>query len=136
MSHYSTGRGVEYLNRDHIDAEGYIVSRAAGSKGWLDLMARKPGQLLDVQCKSDGKLTAADWDRLLERAAWVGAIPILATRDLEVGCREFHSGPKGRRCGTVLFRLTGRYVPRAPFWSQPRELFFTDEISTDVKESQ
>lgn len=124
MSRYDTGRFVEHRNREHLEADGYVVMRAAGSKGKVDLTARKPRQLLDVQCKGlNVRLTGADWDRLRELAAWVGAVPILGTRDTVHGCQEFHSSAK---CGTVLWELTGPYVPRLAAELQPRRLFRTD----------
>lgn len=130
MTAYRAGRDVEHLTRYHLDAEGYITQRSAGSKGWIDVSARKPGQILDVQVKRDDtvKLTAADWNRLVERAAWVGAVPILAFRDLAAGCPDTHR-VGGRRCAVQLWRLTGLYVPRAPFARQPVELFVTDVIA-------
>lgn len=127
-NHYRSGRGVEYRNRDHLEADGYVVLRTAGSKGFVDLIGMKLGQLLLVQCKGTGKLTGADWNRLLERAAWVGAVPILATRDVKAGCQELHRWPQPGKCGTVLYRLSGPYVPRMVFDMQPCEEFVTDEL--------
>lgn len=134
MSNYAAGTRVEHHNRDHLTADGYVVLRTAGSKGFVDLIAIKPGQLLLVQSKGNGRITAADWNQLLERAAWVGAVPILASRDLASGCREKHRPEQAtpQRCATVLWRLSGLYVPRAPFARQPCELFLTDEIAGQV----
>jgi Holliday junction resolvase len=131
VTNYAAGTRVEHLVRHHLESEGYIVTRSAGSKGWIDLAARKPGQLLDVQVKrgASTRLCAADWDRLIERAEWVGAIPILATRHLAAGCHEFHRPGNPQRCATVLWRLTGLYVPRAPFARQLAERFVTDLIA-------
>lgn len=135
MSNYAAGTRVERIVRHHLESEGYVVTRSAGSKGWIDLAARKPSQLLDVQVKRDPstRLCAADWDRLIERAEWVGAIPILATRDPHKlwACIERHQPDHAdpRLCGTLLWRLTGMYVPRAPFAKQPAERFVTDLIA-------
>jgi Holliday junction resolvase len=124
MTRYDTGRFVEHRVREHLVNDGYVVIRAAGSKGKIDLNARKPGQLLDIQCKGDGvRFSGADWDRLRELASWVGAIPILGTRDTVNGCQELHSSVK---CGTVLWELTGPYVLRGQVGVQPRVLFRTD----------
>jgi Holliday junction resolvase len=46
---YQVGRAFEHKTRDHLRSEGYEVTRAAGSKTKLDLIALKPGQLLFVQ---------------------------------------------------------------------------------------
>lgn len=124
MSRYESGRFVEHRNREHLEADGYEITRAAGSKGKLDLIGYKPGQLLFVQSKLlTVKLKPADWDRLRELAAWVGAVPILGTRDTVNGCQEFHSTAQ---CGTVLWELTGPYVPQRAAALQPRRLFRTD----------
>ena len=103
MSHYRAGRLVEHRNREHLEAEGYEVMRAAGSKGKRDLDAIKPGQQLFVQCKTlDTGLSHKDWDRLIELSAWVGAVPILGTRDTVNGCQESHSSVK---CVLICSRL-------------------------------
>ena len=80
MTQYDIGKRFEYKARKDLADNGYEIIRAAGSKGSskVDLAAFKPGQLLFIQCKSDGTLGPAEWDRLVEVAAWVGAIPILA----------------------------------------------------------
>ncbi len=93
-NHYATGTRFEHKVRDDLIANGYEVVRAAGSKGStkIDLLAVKPGQALFIQCKSSGALPPAEWDRLVEVAAWVGAVPLLAA-----------NGPRGR--GVVYTRL-------------------------------
>ena len=117
MTEYDTGRRFEWKTRDDCKDNGYEVLRAAGSKGGtkIDLVAMKPGQLLFIQCKADGKLGPAEWDRVYEVAGWVGAIPILAA-----------NGPRGR--GVVYTRLLGPKIPRAR--TQPCEPFLLDEIAT------
>jgi Holliday junction resolvase len=102
MTQYASGRRFEWIVRDDLSANGYVVSRAAGSKGdsKVDLFAFKPGQLLFVQVKRTGDLGPAEWDRLVEVAGWVGAIPILAAKG-------------GRGQGVQYTRLLGPKVPRA-----------------------
>lgn len=129
MSAYRAGRDVEHRNREHLEAEGYEVTRAAGSKGKADLIAYKPGQLLFVQCKLlAAPLTGRDWDHLRKIAGWVGAYPLLGTRSTVEGCQEFHGSQK---CGTVLWHLTGPYVPRAAAGVQPKVPFRTDLLVED-----
>src|SRR5215212_8723973 len=65
--------------------DGYRTNRGAGSKGFADFVAVKPGQLLFVACKLTGIISAAEWDALVETASWVGAVPVLAV-----------NGPAGR----------------------------------------
>jgi Holliday junction resolvase len=115
-NHYQTGRNFEWKIRDDLIANGFEVLRAAGSKGSskIDLLAIKPGQLLFIQAKRSGALPPAEWDRLVEVAAWVDAVPILAA-----------NGPHGR--GVVYTRLLapkarGRRV-------QPCEPFLLDELA-------
>lgn len=96
--------------------DGYRTNRGAGSKGFADFVAVKPGQQLFVACKLTGICSAAEWDALVETASWVGAIPVLAV-----------NGPHGR--GVTYWRLTGRKVPRAPMGRQPAERFLTDELA-------
>lgn len=115
MSHYAKGTRFEHKVRDDLTDNGYLVVRAAGSKGGTkaDLVAFKPGQLLLVQCKTDGKLPAAEWDRIVEVAGWVGGVPLLAV-----------NGVNGR--GVVYTRLLGPKVPRARV--QATEPFLLDEV--------
>lgn len=39
MSHYAAGRRAEYRAQRILEAAGYMVTRAAGSKGCADLIA-------------------------------------------------------------------------------------------------
>lgn len=114
--HYGTGRRFEWKTRDDLADNGYVVTRAAGSKGnsKIDLVAMKPGQLLFVQCKAGGSIPPAEWDRLVEVAGWVNAVPILAA-----------NGPRGR--GVVYTRLLG--AKRRGCRIQPCEPFLLDEAA-------
>ncbi|MEU7677926.1 hypothetical protein AB0C42_24300 [Micromonospora taraxaci] len=116
MTEYDKGRRFEWKTRDDLTPNGYEVLRAAGSKGGtkIDLVAIKPGQLLFIQCKADGKLGPAEWNRVYEVAAWAGALPILAA-----------NGPRGR--GVAYTLLLGPKVPRAR--TQPCRPFLLDEIA-------
>lgn len=115
MSHYAKGTRFEHKVRDDLTVNGYLVVRAAGSKGGTkaDLVAFKPGQLLLVQCKTDGKLPAAEWDQVLKVAGWVGGVPLLAM-----------NGVRGQ--GVLYRRLLGPKIPRAVL--QPFEPFLLDEV--------
>ena len=117
MTQYQVGKRFEDKVRNHLRIDGYEVIRAAGSKTKADLVALKPGQLLLVQCKRHGVIPAAEWDRLVEIAGWVDAVPVLAV-----------NGPKGR--GVVYWRLTGRKVRGRPMSGQPVLRFVTDEAVT------
>jgi Holliday junction resolvase len=115
MSHYSVGTRFENKVRNHLKLNGYTVIRAAGSKGdsKTDLVAVKPGQVLFIQCKSNGLLGPEEWNRIHEVATWAGALPILAA-----------NGPHGR--GVTYTHLLGRKEPRRH--TQPTRPFVIDEI--------
>lgn len=111
MSHYAKGARFEHKVRDHLVELGYSVIRSAGSKGdaKVDLIAFHPSRpMMLIQCKTDGSISKAEWDRLREVAGWYGGlcVPVLAS-----------NGPKGR--GVTYVRLTGDRVPYAR--SQPCE---------------
>jgi Holliday junction resolvase len=116
VTHYQAGTRFEHKIRDDLRENGYEVLRAAGSKGAskVDLVALKPGQLLFIQAKRSGALGPAEWNRVVEVAGWVGAIPLLAA-----------NGPRGR--GVTYTRLLGPKIPRAR--TQPCEPFLLDEIA-------
>jgi hypothetical protein len=119
VSHYATGTKFEHKCRDDLEANGYDVIRAAGSKGStkVDLAAFKPGQLLLIQCKSDGVLPPAEWDRIFEVAGWIGgAIPLLAA-----------NGIRGR--GITYIRLLGAKRPGLHMKNQPCEVFHLDHLA-------
>ena len=98
-TNYAAGRAFEYRTRDALLKEGAVyVMRAAGSHGKADLAAFFPdfGQGIPdvflVQCKRDGRLSAADAAELIEIAVETGTTPMLAK-----------AGPKGR--GVVFIDL-------------------------------
>ena len=119
MSGESTRRGgiaFEYKVIAELVKDGYVTMRAAGSKGAIDVAAFKPGQQLLVGCKRGGVCSAAEWDRLIELAGWVGAVPLLAV-----------NGPKGR--GVDFWRLCGPKRRGLPWPKQPVHRFLTDEVA-------
>lgn len=117
MTAYATGTRFEHKVRDHLTENGYEVIRAAGSKGAskVDLVAVKPGQLLFIQCKRNGALGPAEWDRLLEVSVMVLAVPLLAA-----------NGPQGR--GLTYVELCGPKRRGLPMRNQPCRVFHVDLI--------
>jgi Holliday junction resolvase len=109
--HYAAGARTEHKVRDLLESEGYECVRTAGSKGALDLLAVKPGEVLMVQVKRSGVLSPAGWNRLYDLAAMAGAIPILA--DCPV------------RKPIVFYRLTARKDKPG---RQPYEVFLLDRV--------
>lgn len=115
MTAYQVGKRFEDKTRNALRDDGYEVTRAAGSKSKLDLIALKPGQLLFVQCKATGVCGPDEWDRLYELAGWVGAVPVLAV-----------NGPKGR--GVTLWWLKGPKRRGLGWPNQAVQRFHTDEV--------
>lgn len=118
MTHYAAGTAFEHVVRNDLHANGYWVMRSAGSKTKVDLIAIKPGQILLVQCKRDGRISPAERVELLRVAAMIDtAIPVLAHK-------------KPGRAAVLLDRLTGP-------GPQDRAPFVIDEVasSTTTEES-
>lgn len=78
MSAYSDGRKLEYAAQKALEAEGYITMRAAGSKGAVDVLGFKQGQVVMVQCKLDGYLTPGERAKVYGLAAMCDAVPLIA----------------------------------------------------------
>lgn len=110
---YERGTRFEHKVIDHlsgnerlkIEGLGYVVVRAAGSKGdsKADLIAFHPERpIMLVQCKIEGKISKEEWDRLLEVASWYPGtcVPVVAS-----------NGPKGR--GVTWVRLDAERIPYA-----------------------
>lgn len=90
-------RGADYERRvgKVLEGHGYIVVRSAGSHSPADLVAMKPGELVLVQCKLNGRLDPDEWNELRDMADATGGDPVLAQ-------------PGPRRRGTIFNRLTSR----------------------------
>ncbi len=78
MSRYASGRAFEYRVRDELRARGYLVIRAAGSKGVCDLVALANGSVLLVQCKR-GRCSVAERKALWDCARRANAVALIAT---------------------------------------------------------
>ena len=78
---YNAGRAFEYKIKKHLEAQGYFVVRAAGSRGPVDLVAfQNDSWPLFIQCKLDGKISKADKTSLVELAKNNHAYPMLVSR--------------------------------------------------------
>jgi len=89
---YRAGLVLEHATRHDLEADGYYVIRSAGSKGAADLGALKPGEVLLVQCKLDGKMTPAERASFAELADRLGVVSLVAS---------WHK--QGRQARTVRF---------------------------------
>lgn len=101
-SNYSHGAAFERKTRHHLEENGYEVIRSAGSKGKVDLVAFKRGQILFVQNKLNGLCAPAERSRLRDLAGMVGALPIVAYRHKD-----------GRAAAVVRYRLLTGDGPKA-----------------------
>ena len=92
---YRNGAQLERDAQKHLEANGYLCIRSAGSKGFIDVMAVKPGQLLMVQAKANGVCPPKERAALLELSSKFDALPLVAWRDRGVKYRRLIGpGPK------------------------------------------
>ncbi len=81
MTAYTSGRALEHRCRAILEAEGYVVTRAAGSKSKADLVAFGHGHTLVVQVKGGARpIGSREWNALVDLACAGGAIPVLAEK--------------------------------------------------------
>jgi holliday junction resolvase Hjr len=94
---YERGRSFEWKVAKDLTDNGYLVIRAAGSKGAADLVAFKPGEVLFIQCKTGGagECAPSEWNEFHRLATSVGSVPILAYRPGRQGIAYWLvTGPK------------------------------------------
>lgn len=96
VTNYRNGAELERAAKHLLEDNGYFVVKAGGSKGAADLVALKPGEILLVQCKTDGYLRPGERLALVELAADLAAIPLTG---------EWHK--EGRAAREVRFRFAG-----------------------------
>jgi len=84
MSNYRRGADFERTVQDDLEDKGYLVIRAAGSHGIMDLVAftlrERFAPPLFIQCKTNGKMSPKERRDLWEVAHICGAVPIKASR--------------------------------------------------------
>ena len=78
MSYYRQGREVEYATCHDLKDNGYDIIRGSSSKGFADIVAIKPGQALHINVKKTKPPSPADRAYLIDRASWIGALPLVA----------------------------------------------------------
>lgn len=101
---YQKGSTFERTIRDHLGTFGYVTVKAAGSKGdtKADLVSFHPtGRILLVQCKTNGIISAEEWNRIYEVASWsTSTLAIIAE--------------KPARGKIAYWRITGERVSYKP----------------------
>lgn len=82
MTNYDAGRRFEWAARDHLQALGFWVTRAAGSKTKVDLIAVRTGEVLFVQCKRTALPSPFERRQLLALAECLPgvAVPAIARK--------------------------------------------------------
>jgi len=87
LGNYARGANFERVVKADLEMRGYLVIRAAGSHGVMDLVAfrfpRKPyasGETWFIQCKIHGTMSPAERRELYETAAKWGAWAVRASR--------------------------------------------------------
>jgi Holliday junction resolvase len=79
-SNYRAGADLERAARKVLEENGYFVVRSAGSKGPVDLVAFKPGEVLFVQCKTwDARMSGLSRREFYWIAYNVGAKALLCS---------------------------------------------------------
>ena len=89
MSNYTRGRSFEHYVKEKLEAQGWWVTRSAGSKGEADLIAIRPGCLSNqidrvwlVQCKAGKtKISGKEKAALIELAGNLCVTAAVAFKD-------------------------------------------------------
>lgn len=87
MTQYRRGADFERTVKRLLETNGYDCIRSAGSRSPVDVVAFKPGQVVMVQAKLDGRCAPAERAELVRVAGLVGAVPVLAYRITRQGTR-------------------------------------------------
>ena len=81
---YERGYRFEDRVRKHLEGQGWYVIRSGGSKKAADLIAGRGGEIMLIQCKTDGIISTNERQQLKAVAAEFGGTPMLAYRQ---GCK-------------------------------------------------
>lgn len=121
MTHYANGRSFEYKVMEDLERSGWVSVRAAGSKGdtKADIVSFHPTGIVALsQCKTNGIISAIEWNRLYEVAMWSpNTVALIADR------------PARGKIGYWL--ITGERVPYKP--TMNRIAFNPHEVSANSR---
>ena len=95
MSNYDRGANFERRCQKRLEKEGWFVIRSAGSHSLIDLAAFKAGEVILVQCKTDGVLSVAERQQLVELGR-------------ETGCPVFLRKRQGRKIASEEIKEESR----------------------------
>jgi Holliday junction resolvase len=80
VNRYASGARFERKVADYLRAEfGFFVVRSPKSGSPVDLLAVRKGQVLFVQCKTDGRLDPIEWNEFYDLCIEIGAVPLMAS---------------------------------------------------------
>lgn len=79
-TNYQRGRAFEYRVRDDMERRGYVSVRAPASKTPADVYCIGLDSKVFVQCKTDGRLSTAEWNRFYDYCLSVDAVPVMAAK--------------------------------------------------------
>lgn len=96
---YRSGRNFEYSAKRKFEKAGCTVFRSPASKSPADLVVVKDGKVAFVQCKRNGAMPNAEWNKFLAFCVNAGAIPVFAFRSKN-------------GVGVELQRITGEKVKK------------------------
>ena len=71
-TNYNRGATYERDVKKHLESQGWIVIRAGGSRGAVDLMAAKGGTCILLQAKKGGIISFEEKKRLIEASKIAG----------------------------------------------------------------
>jgi len=98
VSRYDGGANLERAAKKALEDGGYYVIKSGGSKGAADLAALKRGEIVLVQCKSDGRIGPAERIVFRQLCLRLGATCLVGQWD--------RGGPRGGRTSAVFIELT------------------------------
>jgi Holliday junction resolvase len=110
MTNYRKGADFERTVKADLMLRGYLVIRAAGSHGIMDLVAFRPprapyktGEVWFVQCKTNGKMSPAERREFYETAARFGAWAVRASRPKRGGILYERLFVRGGECWVEIY---------------------------------
>ena len=78
---YEIGAAFERRVKQHMEDEGWYVTKSAGSKSITDLMGVKKGETpIGIQCRIGGKITKREEKLLNTLGAKYGFIPLVVRK--------------------------------------------------------
>lgn len=77
---YSRARNFEYRVRDDMAKHGFIAVRSPASKTPVDVYCIGYETKVFIQCKTNGVLGPAEWNKFYAYCKSVNAIPVLAQK--------------------------------------------------------